>query len=85
MGSKIFSETSSFGLLPVCSHKDGDTTSRGLWGAVGGCALPERELGLLAVWSVEWRMFPNLGIGEPLGVALRDMVAAFIVGALHLI
>lgn len=81
-GSKIFNETSSFGLLPVCSHKDGDTASRGLQGF---CALPERELGLLSGWSVEWRMFPNLGIGEPLGVALRDMVAAFIVGALHLI
>lgn len=76
-GSEIFNETSSFGLLPVCSHKDGDTASRGLQGS---CALPERELGLLSVWSVEWRMFPNLGIGEPLGVALRDMVAAFIVG-----
>lgn len=76
-GSKIFNETSSFGLLPVCSHKDGDTASRGLQGSY---ALPERELGLLLVWSVEWRMFPNLGIGEPLGLALRDMVAAFIVG-----
>lgn len=46
------------------SCKDGDTTSRGAQGKTSKSGLGpepclERELGLLSVWSVAWKMFPN--------------------------